>query len=92
MWRVRSEDAEYLCEWLVVATGENAEWVVPEIEGLPEFKREVKHASCYKSGEAYKGKKVMVVGCGNSGMEICLDLCLHGAFPCMAVRNSVSFR
>ncbi|KAH0461453.1 hypothetical protein IEQ34_009028 [Dendrobium chrysotoxum] len=89
MWRVRSEKAEYICEWLVVATGENAECVVPEIEGLPEFSGEVKHASSYKSGEVYKGKKVVVVGCGNSGMEICLDLCLHGACPYMVVRDSV---
>ncbi|KAJ9559153.1 hypothetical protein OSB04_013767 [Centaurea solstitialis] len=95
MWRVRSvgvkgEEMEYVCRWLVVATGENAEAVVPEIEGMVEFFRgEVRHTSEYKSGSDYKGKKVLVVGCGNSGMEVCLDLCNHNANPSLVVRDAV---
>ncbi|KAL8204989.1 hypothetical protein R6Q57_010612 [Mikania cordata] len=94
LWRVKSvglkgEVVEYVCRWLVVATGENAEAVVPEIKGLPEFGGEVKHTSEYKSGSVYKGKKVLVVGCGNSGMEVCLDLCNHDAKPSLVVRDAV---
>ncbi|CAA2999513.1 probable indole-3-pyruvate monooxygenase YUCCA5 [Olea europaea var. sylvestris] len=80
---------EYICQWLVVATGENAERVVPEIEGLENFGGEVIHACDYKSGENFRGKSVVVVGCGNSGMEVCLDLCNHDAKPSMVVRSSV---
>ncbi|OIW11242.1 hypothetical protein TanjilG_28333 [Lupinus angustifolius] len=75
--------------WLVVATGENAECVRPDIEGLSEFKGDIVYASDYKSGEPFKGKKVLVVGCGNSGMELSLDLCNHHASPSMVVRSSV---
>ncbi|URE03741.1 Flavin-binding monooxygenase-like [Musa troglodytarum] len=100
LWRVRtvgtgaeagnrSHEMEYIGRWLVVATGENAEKVVPELEGLGEFGGDVTHACDYKSGEAYRGKRVLVVGCGNSGMELCLDLCDHDAFPAMVVRESV---
>ncbi|XP_051141589.1 probable indole-3-pyruvate monooxygenase YUCCA8 [Andrographis paniculata] len=93
LWRVRTVSAageiEYICQWLVVATGENAEKVMPEIAGLSEFGGEVIHACDYKSGESYKGKKVLVVGCGNSGMEVSLDLCNHDAKPAMVVRSSV---
>ncbi|KAL2540710.1 putative indole-3-pyruvate monooxygenase YUCCA8 [Abeliophyllum distichum] len=99
LWRVKTvstnggastgSEVEYLCQWLVVATGENAEPVVPEIEGLREFKGEVLHACDYKSGESFRGKKVVVVGCGNSGMEVCLDLCNYDAKPSMVVRSSV---
>ncbi|GER24986.1 flavin monooxygenase-like protein [Striga asiatica] len=89
LWRVQTPAAEYLCQWLVVATGENAEHVVPEIEGLGEFSGEVLHACDYKSGEGFRGKKVLVVGCGNSGMEVSLDLCNHNAQPSMVVRSSV---
>ncbi|XP_073154540.1 probable indole-3-pyruvate monooxygenase YUCCA5 [Henckelia pumila] len=94
LWRVKTVtgdggEVEYICQWLVVATGENAERLVPEIEGLNEFGGEVIHACDYKSGESYRGKKVLVVGCGNSGMEISLDLCNHEAKPAMVVRNSV---
>ncbi|GLT55464.1 hypothetical protein SLA2020_285830 [Shorea laevis] len=94
LWRVRSvgakgEEMEYLCQWLVVATGENAEAVVPEIEGIEEFGGDIRHTSFYKSGEQFRGKKVLVVGCGNSGMEVCLDLCNHNAKPSLVVRDTV---
>ncbi|CAN6677518.1 unnamed protein product [Malus baccata var. baccata] len=82
-------EVEYICRWLVVATGENSEKIVPEFEGLEEFKGNVVHACDYKSGLAYRGKQVLVVGCGNSGMEVSLDLCNHNASPSMVVRGSV---
>jgi indole-3-pyruvate monooxygenase len=94
-WRVKTvgkklEETEYVCRWLVVATGENAEAVVPEINGMGEFGGDIKHTSYYKSGEEFTGKKVLVVGCGNSGMEVCLDLCDHSAKPSLVVRDTVS--
>ncbi|CAN6197622.1 unnamed protein product [Urochloa humidicola] len=95
LWRVLAEDAvsgdatEYIGRWLVVATGENAELIEPEFEGAKEFGGPISHVSEYKSGEAYRGKRVLVVGCGNSGMEVCLDLCDHNALPAMVVRDSV---
>ncbi|XP_059658029.1 indole-3-pyruvate monooxygenase YUCCA6-like [Cornus florida] len=94
-WRVRSvglkgeEEREYVCRWLVVATGENAEAVVPEIDGKEEFGGPIVHTSLYKSGDAFRGKRVLVVGCGNSGMEVCLDLCNHDANPSIVVRDKV---
>ncbi|KAG8064199.1 hypothetical protein GUJ93_ZPchr0004g39109 [Zizania palustris] len=94
LWHVRAASAagakkEYLCRWLIVASGENAERVFPDIPGLSGFGGEVTHAADYKSGEAYRGKRVLVVGCGNSGMEVSLDLSDHGAQPSMVVRDAV---
>ncbi|CAL5186027.1 unnamed protein product [Lathyrus oleraceus] len=99
LWRIKTirkksdefefVEVEYICKWLVVATGENAEKVVPEFEGLNDFGGHVMHACDYKSGESYSGKKVLVVGCGNSGMEVSLDLCNHNANPSMVIRSSV---
>lgn len=89
-WRVRTQDVEYMSRWLIVATGENAEPVKPEISGIDGFQGNVIHTSCYKSGADFREKKVLVVGCGNSGMEVSLDLCSHNATPYMVVRNSVS--
>ncbi|XP_073150765.1 indole-3-pyruvate monooxygenase YUCCA6-like [Henckelia pumila] len=94
-WRVKTssaaaeEQAEYVSRWLIVATGENAEAVVPTMDGTEEFGGDVVHTSRYKSGGVYKGKKVLVVGCGNSGMEVCLDLCNHHASPSLVVRDTV---
>ncbi|KAG0472763.1 hypothetical protein HPP92_014620 [Vanilla planifolia] len=97
LWRVtaiavcgeRSHEVEYIGRWLVAATGENAEEVVPDIEGLSDFGGRVSHVCDYKSGHQYAGERVLVVGCGNSGMEVSLDLCHHNAHPSMVVRNSV---
>ncbi|KAF3335249.1 putative indole-3-pyruvate monooxygenase YUCCA9 [Carex littledalei] len=94
LWRVvtsrdRFEEVEYISKWLVVAAGENAECVIPEFDGLDDFNGNISHVSEYKCGERYRGEKVLVVGCGNSGMEICLDLCEYNAFPSMVVRDSV---
>ncbi|XP_065862923.1 probable indole-3-pyruvate monooxygenase YUCCA3 [Euphorbia lathyris] len=98
LWRVKTvstsnpnvpTEVEYICRSLVVATGENAEKVVPEFDGMEEFSGDVIHACDYKSGESHRGKRVLVVGCGNSGMEVSLDLCNYNANPLMVVRSSV---
>ncbi|XP_052145906.1 indole-3-pyruvate monooxygenase YUCCA8 isoform X3 [Oryza glaberrima] len=81
---------EYASPWLVVASGENAEVVVPKVKGRERFAGEALHSSEYRSGERFRGMRVLVVGCGNSGMEMCLDLCEHGAMPFMSVRSGVS--
>ncbi|XP_076915052.1 putative indole-3-pyruvate monooxygenase YUCCA4 [Bidens hawaiensis] len=89
VWRVKTQDGRYESRWLVVATGENAEPVVPKIPGIEMFEGRLMHASEYKNGDEFKNKRVVVIGCGNSGMEICFDLCNHDSIPFMVVRNSV---
>ncbi|RCV27219.1 hypothetical protein SETIT_5G307200v2 [Setaria italica] len=96
LWRVSSqtsgamgEEVQYVSRWLIIATGENAEAVQPDIDGLQEFPGTVLHTSAYKSGSAFTGKRVLVLGCGNSGMEVCLDLCNHNAEPHIVVRDAV---
>ncbi|KAI5680533.1 hypothetical protein M9H77_01760 [Catharanthus roseus] len=80
---------EYVSRWLIVATGENAEEFKPKFEGMDKFKGEIVHTSSYRSGDCFRGKSVLVVGCGNSGMEVCLDLCNHNASPSLVVRDTV---
>nr|GEU48455.1 indole-3-pyruvate monooxygenase YUCCA2-like [Tanacetum cinerariifolium] len=89
LWRVKTMLSEYVCRWVIVASGENAEEVVPKIEGMNEFSGPIIHTSLYKSGGCFENKKVLVVGCGNSGMEVCLDLCNFNACPSLVVRGSL---
>jgi indole-3-pyruvate monooxygenase len=101
VWKVKTQEVmkkghenniiEYGCKWLIVASGENAEEVVPQIEGMEQFQGPILHTSLYKSGSMFSGKNVLVVGCGNSGMEVCLDLSNHNAHPSLVVRDTVSF-
>ncbi|KAM7490319.1 hypothetical protein LguiA_033240 [Lonicera macranthoides] len=88
-WRVKTQDCEYISRWLVVATGENAEAVVPEIQGIEGFSGKLVHTSGYRCGGEFRNQRVLVVGCGNSGMEVSLDLCRYNAIPHLVVRNSV---
>ncbi|XP_062202023.1 indole-3-pyruvate monooxygenase YUCCA1-like [Phragmites australis] len=95
-WRVtvdvdgEAAATEFVSRWLVVATGENAEPAWPEgVEGMDSYRGAVMHTSSYKKGHEFRGKKVLVVGCGNSGMEVSLDLCNNGARPSMVVRDKL---
>lgn len=45
------------------------------------------HSSQFVSGEAYKGKRCVVVGANNSAHDICADLWEHGADVTMIQRS-----
>ncbi|KAL6641765.1 hypothetical protein ACP70R_019946 [Stipagrostis hirtigluma subsp. patula] len=78
---------EYAARFLVVASGENSKENIPEIQGLNDFPGEVSHSSSYKSWNNYAGKSVLVVGCGNSGMDIAYDLASHGVETSIVIRS-----
>ncbi|KAJ0878271.1 putative indole-3-pyruvate monooxygenase [Helianthus annuus] len=93
-WKVEAEVVgggvnRYEGRFLVVATGETSDVFIPEVDGLSDFKGEVIHSTDYKSGKGYENKKVLVVGAGNSGMEIALDLSNYGAKTSIVVRSPV---
>ena len=64
---------------LVVGNGMFNNPTVPQIPGLERFRGRTMHSSSYKNGREFEGKKVLVVGTGNSGCEIVCDLWEHGA-------------
>ncbi|GJN28598.1 hypothetical protein PR202_gb16798 [Eleusine coracana subsp. coracana] len=80
---------KYMARFLVVASGENSAENIPMIPGQDSFPGETIHSSNYKSGASYSGQKVLVVGCGNSGMEIAYDLASRGANTSIVVRSPV---
>ncbi|KAL6647088.1 hypothetical protein ACP70R_014525 [Stipagrostis hirtigluma subsp. patula] len=86
---VTGAEIRYTARFLVVATGENGVGSIPAIPGLESFAGNVIHSSAYKNGSSYAGKKVLVVGSGNSGMEIAYDLASHGANTSIVVRSPV---
>ena len=74
----------------MVASGENSEGYIPEVDGLEKFEGTCMHCSMYLNGREWYGKNALVVGCGNSGMEIAYDLFNWGANTSMVVRSPVS--
>lgn len=89
-WKVQTQDAWYQAANVVIATGNTREPWIPNWVGQDIFKGTILHSSHYTSGEPFKGQKVLVVGFGNSGGEIAIDLWEHGAIPGIAVRGAVN--
>ncbi|MGW1049209.1 flavin-containing monooxygenase [Streptomyces sp. NPDC002521] len=64
---------------LVVATGYNHTPRIPDWPGLADYGGEFLHAGGYRNATPYVGRDVLVVGAGNTGAEIAVDLAAGGA-------------
>jgi hypothetical protein len=73
---------------LVMATGVSGIPSVPNIPSLRDFGGKILHASQYEDGEAWKGKRALVIGSGNSGHDIAQDLHSAGAKVTLVQRSS----
>ncbi len=64
---------------LVFATGVSAIPIMPKLPGLESFGGTVLHSGAYTEGSAWKGRKALVLGTGNSGHDVAQDLHASGA-------------
>ncbi|KUO14834.1 flavin-containing monooxygenase [Streptomyces dysideae] len=64
---------------VVVATGYNHTPHLPEWPGRDTYTGELLHAGDYRNAAPYAGRDVLVVGVGNTGAEIAVDLMEGGA-------------
>src|SRR6478609_10657276 len=79
-WRVETTAGESLsARAVVVATGYNHTPVPPAWPGRATFTGELVHASDYRHAGPYRGRDVLVVGVGNTGAELAVDLTEGGA-------------
>ena len=89
-WIVRTSTGEKSADMVVVAMGTASFPYQPNWPGLDGFKGKILHSSQYRNPDSYKGKRVLVVGFGNSGGEIALDLANAGILPSLSVRGPVN--
>lgn len=73
---------------LVLATGMSGKANVPKFAGQDIFKGEQQHSSQHPGPDAYKDKKVVVIGSNNSAHDICAALWEAGADVTMVQRSS----
>ena len=74
---------------VILANGTLAEPNVPVFRG--EFSGELMHTSAYKDPRSLAGKRVLIVGAGNSGCDIAVDAVHHAASVDMSVRRGYYF-
>jgi putative flavoprotein involved in K+ transport len=73
---------------LVLATGMSGKASIPKFKGQDIFRGEQQHSSQHPGPDAYKGKKVVVIGSNNSAHDICAALWETGADVTMLQRST----
>jgi putative flavoprotein involved in K+ transport len=78
-WRLATDGGGLAAPYVVIATGHNHTPFIPRWPGTEGFEGKLVHSKSYRSAAPYRGRDVLVVGTGNTGAEIALDLVEHGA-------------
>ncbi|MGE0818249.1 MAG: flavin-containing monooxygenase [Candidatus Nanopelagicales bacterium] len=86
---VRRDGAEttYRYAGLVVGNGHNWNPKIPDYPGLEEFAGEVIHSAQYKGAEVLRGKRVLVVGAGNTGCDVAVESAQNAAHTFHSTRR-----
>ncbi len=71
-WRVETPEGAETFDALVVASGHHREPLLPNFAGS--FDGEILHSQAYKVPEPFRDRRVLVVGAGNSGCDIAVEL------------------
>lgn len=86
-WLVHTDTGVRAAHRVVVATGYSHTPRRPDWPGLDTFPGDVLHSADYREPTGYAGRRVLVVGAGNSATEIALDLLGVGATVTLSVRT-----
>ena len=72
--RASGKETDEVFDGIFVCTGHHAEKHEPKFEGQDDFQGKIVHTHDYKSHEGYEDKRVVVVGIGNSGGDVAVEL------------------
>lgn len=91
-WRVELNDGQVLDYRGVVYAG-GTQWApfMPTFSGQDSFAGTIIHSSQYTRRAEFAGKKVVVVGAGNSGVDIVCDAVTHGEAAYLSMRRGYWF-
>jgi cation diffusion facilitator CzcD-associated flavoprotein CzcO len=78
-WRLTTSAGAVEARNIVVATGYQRTPYRPKYQGIQGFTGDLLHSSEFRNPSRFTGLRVLVVGCGSSGMEIAVSLANGGA-------------
>ncbi|CAG8659510.1 10121_t:CDS:10 [Dentiscutata erythropus] len=91
-WKVKyiiqseSEEKEEIFDFVMVCSGHRKpKW--PEFKGMNLFKGEQLHSYKYKRAIDFENKRVLVVGCGNSALDIAVELTYSASQVYLGIRR-----
>jgi cation diffusion facilitator CzcD-associated flavoprotein CzcO len=91
LWQIEcANQKKFEAQNVIIATGLNRIPNVPNWKGKDIFEGEILHAASYKNPSKFKGKKVLVIGMGNTGAEIALDLAEAKIDVGVSVRSEIA--
>ncbi len=89
-WCVDTPDGSFEARSLVIATGIMSNPHTPEIAGRAGFAGTLRHSIEYLRPAPFVGRRVLVVGAGNSSGEIAPELAHAGADVTVAIRSGAN--
>src|SRR6267154_2266274 len=89
-WTVSTSRGVLAAHVVVVATGIVANTKTPHFAGQDRFAGRIAHSVAYRRPNGYAGRRVLVVGVGNSGAEIASEIARAGAKVTVAVRSGAN--
>jgi cation diffusion facilitator CzcD-associated flavoprotein CzcO len=85
-WVVETPGGERTAHTLVSTTGVFANPDTVRYPGQEAYTGRLEHASTYREPSRYAGRRVLIVGSGNTGAEIAIDLAEHGVTTSVSIR------
>jgi len=91
-WRVTLNDGEVRTyTGVIVATGTNWHQNHIDIAGIDSFTGDVMHSVDYRHASSFTGKRVLIVGAGNSGVDIACDAGRNSTQAYLSVRRGYRY-
>lgn len=90
-WEIHTNRGQLAGSALIAATGIWSTPYHPAFPGEEQFGGRVIHSCSYRNPSPFRGQRVLVVGAGNSGSEIAVDLAEAGVCTSIAIRDGVKF-
>lgn len=97
-WKVTTENTETgeqntdVFDGVVISTGHHVTPLMAHFPGQEKFKGRISHTHTFKHAAGYEGKRVCVIGVGNSGGDAIVELSTHAKIVYMSTRRGAWIR
>lgn len=90
LWQINLNNGEVVqSRYLICANG--VTWEANQAQWPGQFNGEIRHSVSYRSADEFKGKRVLIVGAGNSGVDIACDAAFAADQAFLSVRRGYYF-